>query len=231
MIPPGLFDRMSFPERLRGHVVDPGAEPRIHGYAVRSDLARHASFLDLGWLSLTGNLPSPSEREALTLALTWMSPLHVGQGPVHAAVLARIAGAPAEVVPAVAVAALGQWVAEERTGFVPLFDWLDGTLADPPPNAVNRAPTDEDRALHAELAAATERWFGTPLPHDPVLTRVAAAYAVLHRLGVSDDLRIQAFATWARLPVILAEACYARPGAVTSYPARLPNYRYREDEL
>jgi hypothetical protein len=225
VIGPGLFDRTPFPERLRGHVVDPGPEPRIHGYAVRADLARGVSFQDLGWLALTGELPTEAEAEALALALSWLAPLHVGQGPVHAAVLARITGAPAEVVPAIAVAALGQWVAEEGRRFAALFDWLDGNRADPG-QAANPTPTAEDRALHAELAAATGRWFGVPLPLEPVLHREAAAYAVLHRLGVSDPLRLQAFAAWARLPVVLAEACCTRQGGVDAYPARLPDYRY-----
>lgn len=223
----GPFDRQPFPDRLQGHVVDPTGEPRIHGYSVHSDLARQVSFLGLGWLSLTSNLPTASEHEALSLALAWLAPLHVGQGPVHAAVLARITGAPAEVVPAVAMAALGQWVSAERQRFEPLFAWLDGD-GGPPEAAIHPTPSDEDRALHRELSDATGRWFGRALPPAPVLRREAAAYAVLHLLGVSDELRLQAFVAWARLPVILAEACYARPGAVTSYPARLPDYQYLE---
>jgi hypothetical protein len=227
VIPPGVFDVVSFPDKLQGHVVDPGREPRIHGYAVRADLARHATLLELGWLSLMGELPSEAEREALQLALAWLSPLHVGQGPAHAAVLARVSGAPAEVVPAVAVAALGQWISEERQRLLPLFAWLDGQ-GEPPEAALQETPTEEDRALYAEIVAASARWFAQPLPASPVLSREAAAYAVLHRLGASDELVLQTLVTWARLPVVMAEACHARPGAVTTYPACLPPYRYVE---
>ena len=58
---------------------------------------------------------------------------------------------------------------------------------------------------------------------------MAAAYALLHRLGISDPVRLHAFSAWARLPVVLAEAAHARAGAITGYPARLPDYAYTEE--
>lgn len=227
----GLLDRVAFPARLTAHVVEPAADPRIHGYAVEADLARNVGLLDVCWLALIGELPTPTEREALTAALILLAPLHVGEAPAHAGVLARVAGAPDEVVPAIAVVALGQRIAAELRGLAALFAWLREPAGPPPAPAVLADPTADQRERHRRLAAASARWFGPDraLPVDPVLTREATAYALLHRLGVGDPLRLQAFATWARLPVVLAEAAHAVPGAVTEYASDLPPYRYVED--
>jgi hypothetical protein len=227
----GLLDRVVFPPRLTAHVVLPAADPRIHGYAVEADLARNVGFVDVGWLALTGELPDAAEREALTTALILLAPLHVGEAPTHAGVLARVAGAPDEVVPAIAVVALGQRIAAEVQALAPLFQWLREPMGPPPAAAVLADPTADQRERQHIVATASARWFGPEraLPDGPVLTREATAYALLHRLGVGDPMRLQAFATWARLPVILAEAACTTPGAVHDYPGDLPPYRYVEE--
>lgn len=220
----GLFDQVPFPERLRGHVVDPReVDPRVHGYAVQADLAVHASFVEVGWLALTGDLPTAAQRAALEVALIWLMPVHVGEGAAHAGVLARIAGAPDAVLPGVVGTALGQQATAELAVAQEVFAWLDGG-AQPP-----EAAQSDDPAAWDALVAASVDWFERPLPARPALGRVAGAYALLHRLGITDGLRLQAFAAWARLPVVLAEAARAQPGAVTTYPARLPDYCYVED--
>lgn len=227
----GLLDRVAFPPRLVAHVVEPAEDPRIHGYAVADDLARHAGFLDVGWLALTGELPTDAEREALGAALILLAPLHVGESPAHAGVLARIAGAPDEVVPAIVAVALGQRIAAELRTFAPLFAWLRAPAGAPPAVALVADPSPGQRERHARLVADAARWFGPAdgLPPDHVLTREAAAYALLHRLGVADPPRLHALVTWARLPVVLAEAARAPLGGVLDYPANLPAYRYVED--
>lgn len=230
----GIFDAVEFPQRLAAHVVEPGDDPRVRGYAAQSDLARGVGFLDVAWLALMGELPTEAQREALSTALTWLCPVHVGEGPAHAAVLARIAGAPDEVVPGVAAVTLGQHIASELRALAGLFAWLDARCDDaPPPAAVQRDASDAQRILHAELARDTARWFGDDraLPAEPVLTRVAAGYAVLHRLGAQSPAQRQALVILARLPAVLGEASHAQPGAVMTYPADLPPYRYVEDEV
>lgn len=229
----GVLDRPPFPAKLTGHVVEPGDDPRMCGYAVMGDLAPRASFLDAMWLSMRGEMPSGDEREALSRALIWLCPLHVGEGPTHAAVLARIAGAPDEVVPAIGVAALGQLVAAELRALTPFFQWLREPGEAPVPEAAQaREVTREARAQYEALARDTARWFGPAraLPRHTVLTRVAAGYGVLHQLGAQRPLQLQAFAIWARLTSVLGEALHAQPGAVMTYPADLPPYRYIEDE-
>ncbi len=228
----GILDRVAFPERLAGHVVDPAPDPRLRGYAVQADLGENVGFLDVAWLALAGELPTAGEREALSRALTWLAPLHVGEAPAHAAVLARVAGAPDEALPAVAAVALGQAIAAECRELAPLFAWLEGPPGAAPPDvAIEPDPTPEQARALAGLAADSARWFGPAraLPAAPPLRRVAAAYALLHRLGAGDGPRLHAFAAWARLPAVLAEAACMPPGAVMRYPALLPAYRYVED--
>lgn len=223
----GIFDSIAVPDTLTAQVVTPGEDPRIHGYRVNPELVRQASFVDVGWLALTGELPTSGERAALEAALILLSPLHVGEGPTHAGILARVAGAVEEVLPPILAAALGQHTAEEVAVFTPLFAWLDGS-GSVPAAALISSPSDEDQAAYAALSECTRTWLGSPLPTEGVLTRVATAYALLHRLGVADPLRLQAFSLWARLPVLFAEAACTRSGAVMTYPARLPDYRYVE---
>lgn len=224
----GMFDSLPTPAKLPAYVVSPAPDPRIHGYAVTEDLARHASFVDVGWLALTGELPTPGERAALERALILLSPLHVGEGPTHAAVLARVAGASDEVIAPIAATALGQYTAEEISQLAPLFAWLEGQGA-VPDTAVETAPTPEQRHAYEDTAARTAEWLGAPLPSGVVLTRVATAYALLYRLGVADPLRLQALSCWARMPVVFAEAACNKSGRVAGYPARLPDYAYVED--
>ena len=70
-------------------------------------------------------------------------------------------------------------------------------------------------------------WFGAGRGLPPVaLTRVACGHALLHRLGLCGPLAIETVTVCARLPVIAAEAAFARAGAIRSYPARVPDYQY-----
>jgi hypothetical protein len=229
----GILDHGDFPARLTARVVEPCDDPRVHGYAVQADLGHAIGFLEFGWLALVGELPSVEQREALSHALIWLAPLHVGEGPTHAAVLARVAGAPDEVVPAIVSAALGQHVAQECRTLAPWFRWLDEPSGPVPEVAIEPHPTREQVEAHARLAVDSARWFGADkaLPGSPVLRRVAAGHALLRRLGLRESFTLQAWITWARLPVALAEAARTRPGAVSNYATRVPPYRYVEQEV
>jgi len=231
----GIFDRFTFPDTLTASVVEPTADPRIHGYAVAADLARNVSFLDVGWLALTGELPSDRERAALSTALTLLAPLHAGDGPVHAAILSRIAHAPDEAVPGVATVALGQLTRDELRELGSFFTWLAdpraSELSRACPSAIEPEPTAAQAEAYAALVADSATWFGAEraLPASPVLRRVAAAHALLFQLGIRDALRLHALTIWARLPVVLAEAACTSPGAITTYASHLPAYLYVED--
>lgn len=229
---PGIFDGLTFPARLVAHVVSPARDPderRIRGYAVESDLAAHVDFLDTVHLALTGELPTTAQHAALACALTLLAPVHVGEGPAHAGVLARVAGAPEEAVGGIVATALGQQLRDELALARGVFAWLDGAVELPAAARVTD-PSAAAGARHAALAARTVTWFSRPLPDDPVLTRVAAAFALLGRLGVRDPMQLHALALVARVPVIFAEAQATRFGGVREYATHTPPFTYVEEE-
>src|SRR5579862_485636 len=90
--PPGPVEQYPWPEELRGNVVTPGSRPRMHGYDVEGDLARHYRSSDVVLLALTGELPSDEQSIAFDVALTFLAPLSVAEAPAHVAALAHITG-------------------------------------------------------------------------------------------------------------------------------------------
>jgi hypothetical protein len=224
----GPFDREAWPACLTARVVSPGPAPRIHGYAVVDDLARHAGAAEVAWLTLRGELPTASERAAFEVAIALLAPVHIGQAPAHAAFLARISGAPTDATVAIGAIGLAELARHERIALEPWWAWLDGAGADEVP-ACARADADAP-APSAWLDAQLRGWFGEGrgLPAAP-LHRLAGAHALLHRLGLRDPLVRDAIAVWARLFAVVAEAAHAGVGAVRTYPARVPDYQYVDD--
>lgn len=90
---PGPLEVSSFPEQLTARLVTPGERPRIGGYDVESDLARHYAFSDLLFLSLTGELPDARESAVLGVALGFLAPVSIAHASTHGASLARLCGA------------------------------------------------------------------------------------------------------------------------------------------
>ncbi|MFO0760779.1 MAG: hypothetical protein U0359_30160 [Byssovorax sp.] len=225
----GPFDVEPWPERLACHVVDPGPIRRVHGYGVSFDLALHAGPLEVAWLAFQGELPGPGARAALSTALVLLAPIHAGEAPAHAAILARIAGAPAHLLPAIAAVALGELSRIEHARLAPLRRWLDTREGPIPEVARAIDPSPEEERAHREIASASARWLGDrALPASPALDRVALAHALLHLLGL-DELTVHTLSVGARLPAVLAEARCVEAAAVRAYPARLPDYAYLED--
>lgn len=231
----GPFDREPWPEKLTATVVSPGPRPRLAGYGVADDLARHYGLVEVAWLALRGELPSEAEREAFETALVLLCPVHLGEAPAHAAFLSRLLAAQPSATIAVAAVGLGELGRVERADLAPWLAWLADADADARPTAAPPACALAESAAGAVelewLNACMARWFGpaAALPAAPLHPR-ACAYAILHHLGLREPLTLELLAAWARLPVVLAEALAARPGDVRSYPARLPDYRYLDDE-
>lgn len=239
----GPFDREPWPRRLTAHVVSPGAEPRLHGYDVTGDLARHYDMSAVVWLALRGELPTEHERAAFDTALVLLAPTHVGQAPGHAAYLSRLIGAAPVSSVAIAAVGLGELARTERQAMAPWLAWLErdpGDAGEVPACALTAEPVAEGLESSSAVEAIEARawldakmleWFGErgALPARP-LHRIACAYAILHRLGWRAELAFELLLVWARMPAVLAEASFARPGAVRDYPARLPDYRYVDDE-
>lgn len=224
----GPFDREAWPERLTARVVSPGPEPRIHGYAVAADLARHAGIADVAWLTVRGELPSAEQRAAFEVAIVLLTPVHLGQAASHAAYLSRIGGATTPATVAIGAVGLGELSRHERTELEPWQAWLAGGAIGEVPDCARAHDASPD-ALAAQrwLDGQLRTWLGprAGLPATP-LTRVACAHAILHQLGLTDPLALDALTTWARLLAVTAEAAFARIGGVRQYPARLPDYQY-----
>ena len=231
----GPFDREQWPDRLPATVVDARGERRIHGYCARGDLADGHGIAAVAWLALRGELPSTSEHEAFNTALVLLAPVHVGESGSHAALLARIVGSRPSAIVSVAATALAEQGRSERESLAAWTAWLDApaaNLAEIPPCALEREPSPEAIEDQRALAARTTTWFGDAraLPEAPVLSRIACAHALLHRLGFRDPYAIEAVVVWARLLVVIAESTTVPIGGFREYPARLPDYRYVDDE-
>lgn len=252
----GPFDREPWPDKLTANVVSPGATPRLHGYDVAGDLARHYGIADVAWLSLRGELPSDDERAAFETALILLSPTHIGQAAAHAAFLSQLIGALPSATIAVAAVGLGELARSEALAMAPWRAWLerndaadaaDAAVApDDVPTCALASPDSPDAidsiaaeslayAIEAAEAQAwlhrrMQRWFGPArgLPARP-LHRLACAHAILFHLGWREPLAVELLVTWARLPAVIAEASFTRAGAVREYPARVPDYRYVDE--
>jgi hypothetical protein len=87
---PTPFSQNPWPDKLTARVVQPGDDPRIHGYAVAADLAKHYRFSDVIFLSITGELPTEDQSAKFERALILLSPISVAEAPSHAASLARV---------------------------------------------------------------------------------------------------------------------------------------------
>ncbi len=230
----GPFDREAWPARLAAHVVSPGPEPRLHGYAVAGDLARFYGAIDVTWLVLRGELPTAAERAAFDVAMVLLAPVSVGEAPAHAAGLARIAGAPPAATIAITAVGLGEQARAEREAMAAWWAWLDAPTGAVP--ACATVPTGARESLEAQAArrwldGQLRSWFGADrgLPDAP-LDRVACGHAILHRLGLRGPVVLETVLVWARLPAVMAEAAAVRIGDVRGYPARLPDYQYADHE-
>ncbi len=228
----GPFERASWPSRLTAHVVSPGEgdDPRVAGYAIAADLARHHGIADLAWLALRGELPTSAQRAALDTALVLLAPVHIGEAPAHAAYLARLAGGPPAATIAVGALALSEQAAHERAELAPWLAWLQAPSGPVPDVARQPQPSAAWPDIQATLSTSMRSWFGAPaaLPDVP-LRRIACAHAILHHLGVREALALETLAAWARLPAVIAEAGFARAGVVRDFPTRLPDYQYVDD--
>jgi hypothetical protein len=222
----GPLERGTFPAQLGARVVTPGERPRVHGYDVEGDLARHYRPSDLAFLSLTGELPAPEVGRAFAMALVFLAPLSVAHASVHAAVLARLCGATASAT--FGVAAIG--LAEHARVFVeehaPLLEWLKSPTGALPARFRSRGEAD-DAALDRLCAALgptsldLRGWKERP-------TREAALVMLLFACGIQRRERLEAALLIARLPTTLAEGLAERPANLANYPINLPRFSYHE---
>lgn len=223
--PRGPIEDRVWPEKIAARVVEPGANPRLHGYDVRSDLAHHYGFVDVVLLALTGEL-DPARARAFEIALTFASPASVREAPGHAAMLARLCGArPAGVV---SVAATG--LAEQSRSILAEHEVILARLATGSLNGLAErfAARDEgERAAVVDLRAALGPLCALVPALGYDLRLDTALLAVFVACGLRDPERLELALTFARLPAACAEAFATPVGAFTSYPMNMPPFVYR----
>ena len=225
------LDALPTPDQLTARVVDPGPPPRLLGYDVEGDLARHYGFAELLLLAGSGDLASPAAARALELALIFLSPISVAEAPAHAGLLARLCDVPAQGRLAIGALALAEEAAFVLREHAAWLDWLGAPEAarGPAPEPFLAASEDE-RASVARLRSALEaipfRVSALDLEVQP--TRTAALLAVLITSGLPVAFIPVAW-TIARLPALAAESASAHRLAFHRYPINLPPLDYEEE--
>jgi hypothetical protein len=227
--PPGPIEAATWPSELTAHVVTLGHDPHLHGYSVERDLARNGGFSETLLLALRGGLPSASECRAAELALMFLAPLPVSEGPTHAAVLGRVCGARSSAILGIAAVALAERARHTLERYAPILVWLDAPAAPYPAgfSAASRAERESVERL-AELMQPVATDLAVFL-HDP--DRTAAVLAALHFAGLRRREQLEPMFVIASLAPAMAEALAREPGSFQQYPMQLPPFEYTEGPL
>lgn len=208
---PGALDDTPWPEQLTARAVEPGAsDDRLHGYSVLGDAARHYAFSDSLFLALTGELPSDEQSALFDLALWSFAAPHVGESPLHLAVLVRVSGAP-----------LASALA---TGLIAATDHARALVAQQLEALTTATQPDAWVATLREAIAAR----GLPDVVKPELTKDGARIALLQAAGLRTADQMEAAIVAARVGAIAAEAMATGPQDLSAYPVKVPPFHYVE---
>lgn len=223
--PQGPFERLRWPDKLEAWVWAAGARPRVHGYDLHEDIARHFGFAELVLTSLVGRAPSPEEGQLFEVVMLFLSPAFVSESPAHAAVVARTSASRWPAVMACGSTVLAEQAHALVEQHAELLQWLDDPSL-PFPESARCHDDEERRAVERFSALANDSTLSIPaLAHDPTL--FAAILAAAHRCGIGDAERMSTVIVVARLPAVLSEAL--RPaGKLRAYPMDLPHFTYRD---
>lgn len=216
----------SFPTRLTARVVTPGERPRVHGFDVEGDLARHYQPTDLLFLFLNGELPAAPVSRALTVALMFLAPVSVAHASTHAAVVGRLCGTPASSAFGVAAIGTAEHARSLLDDHAELIAWLATPRGSLPERFQARGAADLAAVQRLELALAPTGFSVPALAERP--SRDAALLMVLFALGFQQREQLETVIALARLPSAIAEAFAERPANFGNYPINLPRFAYTE---
>jgi hypothetical protein len=221
----GPIEAQQWPDRLKAHVVQPGANPSLHGLDVQGDLAHFYHLSDLTYLALTGELPDPETSRAFSVAMMFAAPAPINEAPAHAASVARLCGANTAGITAVAATALAEQIRcmlDEHDVLIPRL--VTGALNG---MAVKYAARDAgERDAVARLRSALGS-FCQRVPSIGYDLRLdTALIAVLLACNLTERSKIEVALTTARLPVACAEALTWKVGELREYPMDLPPFTY-----
>ncbi|GAC1394169.1 MAG: hypothetical protein NVSMB47_02730 [Polyangiales bacterium] len=220
---PSPIESGPWPDRLDAHVVTPGAEPRVHGIDVESDLARHYRFAETIHLALVGEPPTDAIGAALDVLLTFLAPAPAPAAPPHAAVLARTCAATTSAITATAAIGLAEQARATLAEHAAFLEWLAGDRATSPPRSGPERP--DDTTSVARLRAALGG--NLALPSHP-LSRTEALLAGLFECGLRRAEQLEVAWVVARMTTAIAEALAHPRGALRAYPMNVPPIRYEE---
>lgn len=222
----GPLESAVFPDTLTARVVTPGARPRLHGYDVEGDLARHYGFSDVLYLSLAGELPAPAVSRAFEVALAFLAPVSVAHASVHAAALARLCGTTSSSTIGVAAIGLAEQARVHLEEHSELLEWLASGRAELPVRFASAENTERASVGRLREALASTGFEVPWLAAFP--TRAAALLIVLFACGLTRREQLEAAFVAARLPSAVAEALAEKVVDFSHYPTNLPRYRYEE---
>jgi hypothetical protein len=220
------MEATDWPSELTAHVVTPGHDPRLHGYSVERDLARHGGFSETLLLALRAELPTPGQCRAAELAMTFLAPLSVAEAPTHAAVLARLCGARPSAILGIAAVALAERARHTVERYRPVLGWLE-SASDPYPMEFTATSAEERESVErlAELTKSIEPELAV-FRHNP--DRTAAVLALLHYAGLRGGEQLEPIFVLSSLAPALSEAFARKPGSFHDYPTQLPPFEYTE---
>lgn len=222
----GPVESVAWPEHLTARAVD---GPRLFGYDVQEDLARHYRFSDVFLLSLTGELPDDARSRAFEIALAFASTMSVGRAPIHATVLARLCGCRPGSVLSIATMSLGEDAEACTKELSELLAAVGKSASDVVLPESLRATSDEERQSVARLRALVNDLVVVPLlASDPSLD--VALVAVLRACGLETPFSLVAALVVGRLPSAIAEARLTKPTDFRSYPMNVPRFIYEAPE-
>lgn len=214
------LDMATWPDKISAQVVQPGDAPRLYGYDVQRDLAKHYRWSELLYLSLTGELPQEARTPAIEVALIFLSTVSVAEAPGHAAVLAGFCG----VTHSAAVSIVTMALAEQARTFIEQYQAL-------PKEAV--MPSSRDEGI-VQLRQRLEEHNVDNLILETRLGVMGAALSVLEQCGLAQPAQLETAWVITRLPVALAEARHQPVGKFLKYPTQLPAFAYhhpRQEEI
>lgn len=216
----GPIERFAWPKKLTARRVSLDASPRLSGYDVRRDLAVHYGPSALLYVSLTGELfTSDARARAFDIALTWLAPVTIAEGPSHAAALARLVRSSNAAVLGTGAIALSEQVRDLLDRHEPVLRWLADPTASFPSAFVDDGAAEDVASLVSQIEV------DLPIAaHRPTLD--ACLLGLLYELGLTERDHIEAAIVWARLPCVWAEALAVKPADFAGYPMDLPHFDY-----
>jgi hypothetical protein len=223
----GPLDETVWPSKLTARVVSPGADVRLHGYSIESDLAANYTFSETVLIALTGSVPTAAQGRAFDVALTFFSGTHAAEAPVHAALLARVCAATTSAISGTGAIALAEQARFDLAKYAPLLAWLAEPLSSVP--IAFRAKTSSEIARTRLLVDALS---ARDASVSPVLMAglepTAAIVAVLFDCGIRSLEHLETIRVLARYPLLMAEAIASPAAKHRDYPVTLPPIQYEE---